>query len=242
MNNYTVYIHENKINQKKYIGLTRQNPEKRWREGKGYKTQKKFFNAILKYGWSNFNHIIYATNLSEKEASALEKELIMKFNSINNGYNVDLGGSTTNHSKETIQKIAEKHRGKKLSKECIEEMRKRNSKPVICLETNKEYNSLFEAQQKTGIDKSSIGKVCSGKMNSAGGFHWYFKGDKPIIKADKRYRPVECITTGKKYLSLAEAAKDTNSDVSNIKKVCDGKYKTTNKLKWKYITIEEYYR
>ncbi|MBP3801436.1 MAG: hypothetical protein J6I85_05400 [Clostridia bacterium] len=166
----------------------------------------------------------------------------MKFDSINNGYNVDLGGSTTNHSKETIQKIAEKHRGKKLSKERIEEMRKRNSKPVICLETNKEYNSLFEAQQETGIDRSSIGKVCSGKMNSAGGFHWYFKGNKPIIKTDKRYRSVECITTGKKYLSLAEAAKDTNSDISNIKKVCDGKYKTTNKLKWKYITIEEYYR
>ena len=38
----------------------------------------------------------------------------------------------------------------------------------------------------------------------------------------------------KYILSISEAARDTNYDPSNIKKVCDGKYKTTNKLKWKY--------
>lgn len=47
-------------------------------------------------------------------------------------------------------------------------------------------------------------------------------------------KPVICITTGKYYDSVAAAAADTKSDASNIIKVCNGKYKTTNKLQWKY--------
>jgi predicted GIY-YIG superfamily endonuclease len=35
---YTVYIHKNKINQKVYVGLTKQSPQARWRVGgHGYK-------------------------------------------------------------------------------------------------------------------------------------------------------------------------------------------------------------
>ena len=45
-NNYTVYMHKNKINNKVYIGITYQNVKYRWRKnGEGYKKQK-FYNAI----------------------------------------------------------------------------------------------------------------------------------------------------------------------------------------------------
>ena len=64
MNNYTIYIHRNKINNKLYIGQTCQTPEKRWDNGRGYKTSERFYNAIQKYGWNNFEHIILYTNLS----------------------------------------------------------------------------------------------------------------------------------------------------------------------------------
>ena len=111
---YTVYIHKNKINQKIYVGLTKQTPQNRWRKnGEGYRSQNKFWSAIQKYGWNNFEHIIIKTNLTAEEAGQLEKDLIKSFNSIQNGYNVDGGGVTPNHSPETIEKIRQAQLGEK---------------------------------------------------------------------------------------------------------------------------------
>lgn len=50
MNNYTIYMHKNKINGKIYIGQTSQEPKKRWDNGRGYIDCSRFYNAILKYG------------------------------------------------------------------------------------------------------------------------------------------------------------------------------------------------
>ena len=77
---YTVYCHTNKINNKKYIGITSQKVEERWRNGKGYSTQPKFYNAICKYGWDNFTHEILISGLDEQEAIELEINLIKSFN------------------------------------------------------------------------------------------------------------------------------------------------------------------
>ena len=76
---YIVYCHINNINNKKYIGITCQTPEQRFRNGKGYKSSKYFNSAIIKYGWENFTHTILFEHLSEKEAKTKEIELIAKY-------------------------------------------------------------------------------------------------------------------------------------------------------------------
>ena len=45
-------------------------------------------------------------------------------------------------------------------------------KIIICVETQKIYNSYVEAQKDTGIDAWTINKCCRKKLKSAGGLHW----------------------------------------------------------------------
>ena len=72
---YTVYMHICP-NNKKYIGITGQEVERRWNHGEGYSHQRLFYRAILKYGWDNIEHKILFTNLSKQEACTKEINLI----------------------------------------------------------------------------------------------------------------------------------------------------------------------
>ena len=82
-NNYTVYMHKNKINGKVYVGITKMKPEERWKNGWGYYTQLIFWRAICKYTFDGFEHIIIERNLTKKQAQTKEKELIKLYNSNN---------------------------------------------------------------------------------------------------------------------------------------------------------------
>ena len=65
---WVVYCHINKINQKKYVGITSQTAQKRWKNGFGYTSSPHFYVAIQKYGWDNFEHVILFDGLTEQEA------------------------------------------------------------------------------------------------------------------------------------------------------------------------------
>ena len=125
-NTYCVYLHINKIDGKKYVGQTCQIPEKRWREGKGYKGCVHFFNAIIKYGWDSFDHMIIADNLNHEEANYLETALITALKTTNSeyGYNMTSGGSNKRPSEEAKRHMSEAHLGLKPSKEAIEKRSK----------------------------------------------------------------------------------------------------------------------
>lgn len=88
---FYLYVHSNRINGKKYVGITKQRPEKRWMKGRGYQGQKKFYSAILKYGWDNFDHQVWELS-SEKDMLYGEMYLIKFYNTIKDGYNVSPGG------------------------------------------------------------------------------------------------------------------------------------------------------
>ena len=127
---YTLYCHTNKINSKKYIGITcRENINIRWQKGKGYSTQI-FGKAIDKYGWDNFEHEILFENLDKDEAESKEIELIKKYNTTNRklGYNISKGGGLPIHN--LIDK-------------------------VYCIETKEVFNNAEEVLKKQPHYKST---------------------------------------------------------------------------------------
>lgn len=107
--NYTVYAHF-VPNGKVYIGQTNRRPEKRWKiDGSGYKHNKKLFQDILIYGWSNIKHIIFCNTLSKQQADYLEQYLIKRYQTTNKkyGYNIHYGGElrTTYYKKKEVASI-----------------------------------------------------------------------------------------------------------------------------------------
>uniref|UniRef100_UPI0040279BF8 hypothetical protein n=1 Tax=Lachnospira eligens TaxID=39485 RepID=UPI0040279BF8 len=66
-----------------------------------------FYNAIKKYGWDNFTHEVVYSNLNKQAADKLEKELIHKYNSIEEGYNLKEGGSRGELSTKSLAKMSE---------------------------------------------------------------------------------------------------------------------------------------
>jgi group I intron endonuclease len=102
MGDYTVYRHI-APNGKMYVGVTMRDPAVRWQNGSGYPHNEYFSNAINKYGWDNFEHIIIAKGLTEDEAKWLEVELIREWNSNNSsdGYNLSFGGEGSKGCKHT---------------------------------------------------------------------------------------------------------------------------------------------
>ena len=83
-------------NGKVYIGITSKSVKDRWRNnGRGYKSNIHFYNAINKYGWENFKHEVLHENLTKEDAIMLEKKYIKEHDSFKKGYNRTLGGEGT---------------------------------------------------------------------------------------------------------------------------------------------------
>lgn len=215
-----VYIHTNKINNKKYVGITN-NPKVRWKQGGSeYRGDTHFYRAIQKYGWNNFNHEIVCIFYNRFMAGELEKYLIKLYNTMNSkyGYNGTSGG-------ESVCILAE-HVKQRMSESSTKK------KPIICLETKKIYKSIAAAQKEYG-QGATISDCCNGHHQTAGGVHWMFLEQykqtdpstiKNIINApllnDLKKKKVICLETNKIYSSISEANSLLKCSRGNIKDVC----------------------
>lgn len=180
--------HEN-ITGKVYIGITCQNPIKRWGAGNNYRGCLHFYAAILKYGWDSFDHIILYDSLSKDEAITIEKTLIVHYKSLGISYNITEGGEGVikdcGVSEETIRKMSSSHKGKHLS----ETAKSKISKPVIQFDLNGNiiaiWKSISEACRTLGFKShSKISECCynrrvlRGKIinkPTAYGYKWKFE-------------------------------------------------------------------
>lgn len=179
---YTIYCHTNKINGKRYVGVTRQKPMARWGNGKHYERHSRFYADIQKYGWEEFSHDIIFSGLSKQEAASKEAYLIEKWKLTDpkHGYNFYGGGKIVERSEAAMQKLSAMNIGKdnpfygchhdsktrKLMSEMKPKMR------VRCLEDGKVYESVRAVERELKIDHSSVSDCIKGKAKTAGGFHW----------------------------------------------------------------------
>ena len=93
--NYIVYQHYNRVTGKSYIGISKQEVSKRWKNGDGYKRQS--FNKIIEeYGWDSFDHSVLLEGLTKEEAEYFETFFIDYYDSCENGYNVSDGEGPIN--------------------------------------------------------------------------------------------------------------------------------------------------
>ena len=213
-NNYVVYVHINKTNGKRYYGITCQKPERRWRNGNGYKTQY-FVNAINKYGWDGFEHIIMARGLTEEEAKWLEIEMIAAYNTTNPryGYNMTKGGEGANGhivSKETREKIS----------------------IALSGENNPGYGKKGNLCPHFGIRRSeeTRKKISESKKGV------YLGKNNPKAKS------VICINT-KRIFYTAKEAQEYYGISKHVASCCSGTRKSCGKLngqplKWRYVNYK----
>lgn len=166
---YTVYMHISPSN-KRYIGITKQKPERRWDSGHGYRTSPHFWRAIKKYGWNNFKHIILFEHLTKEEAIKKEIELIEKYNLTDGkyGYNITKGGDGITGAKlsyETRLKMSKNHHHLDQSKD-----KNPYAKPVVNLNNLIVYCTVREANRSIGKrdNNSSISSVCLGRRKHTG--------------------------------------------------------------------------
>lgn len=187
---YIVYKHTCP-NGRAYIGITKQGLERRWRSGTHYDYNRRFFLAIVKYGWDNFKHEILESGLTYEEAKRKETEYIEKFQTSDErfGYNQTLGvgGKGYTKSLETREKISLAHRGKKLSPEHCRRISegqkgKHMGKLSACakkvyqydLDGNfiKEWDCQSDAARYYHCDQSKISECAAGKKKQIKGFIW----------------------------------------------------------------------
>ena len=222
--NYCVYAHVNKQNGKMYIGITN-NVTGRWAaNGEQYRGCNHFYNAIQKYGWDEFNHIILISNISLDIANIVEIELIKKYNTIDNGYNIKSGG----------------HGGGTLGKNHFK------SKPLYQYDLQgnfiKKWDCPIDAEKYYGV--KDLTKVPNGIDNRkmAIGFQWSYEYHDKISPyshgANKLYTPIYQYSINGDFIKKWDYQKDAFEKYSiTIRGCAYGLYKTSHgfRLSFEYF-------
>ena len=224
---YSVYIHTNTINNKRYVGTTSKVPAyNRWckTSGAGYRRNKRFFQDIQKYGWDKFEHEIIASGLNEHEASNMEKILINKLNTTNPdyGYNTEHGGLRKNEA-DRKAKISKSISGEAHPLYGTHVPEERKERIAEAMRGEKGYWYGKKLPQET-LDKMS--KALKGRQITT---------EKFLEHTKENSKPVICIETGISYSSIRQASIELGVSHIPISRAVNGKQQTAYGKHWKFL-------
>lgn len=266
MGKYVVYMHVSPT-MKRYIGITCQDPKKRWCNGKGYKNNKHFFNAVQKYGWESFEHLILFEGLTKEEACEKEQELIKKYNSHNPhyGYNGTKGGEhyefsedvidrlrrpknisdeTRNDMRERARIIYEKYlRGRKATPEQIrkisEALKGKKQPSEFCKKRGDSIRKVYEERGGFSDEhKKKISEALTGRTYSDDTIQ-KFREAKAPDKNPRSRKVVQKDFSGnviRTYASTREAMRETGIEYSSIVRVCNKRLNHAGGYCWEYVS------
>lgn len=249
MADYIVYKHTSPSGGV-YIGITSQEPERRWRsDGSGYRQNTHFYNAIKKYGWDAFKHEILFEGLELDEALRIEKELIQKYQSYKHGYNSSLGGDYGGYTDTVKQKIkksvsalwqddeyrkhmSEAHKGNATSKGYKHSERSKALMSKASKERWKDESfrakmiASFKGRPYEGLRERMLKQQADPVMKEKLTAHLYGN--------HYRAKKVICIETGEIFDSVTEAAKSVNGTRESIGRACRGLAKKSHGRHWRF--------
>lgn len=222
-----------------YVGITQQDPEVRWQKGNGYRKQGLFWNAIKKYSWDGFEHIIVASGISDIEAWELEKQLISKYKTTDRafGYNISVGGEAGAKGVERSEK------NKRACSQALKQLWGNDDFRVNHLKVLQQINATDEVRLKRA--KSQIGrrvseetrkKISNRKMGKKlGPFTDEHKAKMRLNHAGGADRKsVICVETGVYYASINDASSQVGINKKQISNCCRNipHYNTAGGFHW----------
>lgn len=242
MERYCVYKHTSPSG-KVYIGLTKQDPHRRWKNGLGYQSSPHFWNAIQKYGWDSFKHEILLCDLTIEDACFYESYYIALYDSTNSekGYNEKFGGQTGAIFTETVRakmsasmkeyiknhpEFAEKARatftGRKHTEEEKQKMRMAGKSHPQNL-TDSWKKNIGESVKKRVLENADIKESMTKRCVE--------NGMKKAKKVSQFYMSGELLA---EYESTKAAQRETGIRSGNISKCCNGLSKSAGGYIWRY--------
>ncbi len=251
-----IYLIRNTVNNKIYIGQSK-NIKWRWMKHRCELRGNRHANVHLQNAWNKYGEKAFVFEVVEeyapKNLNDREVYWIKKYNSISNGYNLNIGGdgiSGYKHSNDEINKMRASH----------------NPKTILQFDKNfhllNRWHGASHAAKTLKYCRESIDRCCHHAYNSTtykecywvfedeytavDSFDWenYIKNNTPYIyRAVSKYdnkvsRKVDQYDLNWKYIctypSITSAAFSVSAPTSNIHKALNSSTRTCKGYRWKY--------
>ena len=211
-----VYVLENKLNHKRYVGQTTKSFKKRIRS---HKNENLYIDrSIKKNKIENFK--IYVFYLPESLLDYFEIELIKKLNTVfPNGYNFTSGGNKNKHLSEATKR--------KISIKTKISMTEEIKKHLSCLAKNRKHDGLSDDSKKKISSANKGRKHTKEEKEKMKNNHLDFSYER-----NPRARKIICIEKNEKFNSIKEA--EEKYKCSHISSVCPGKRNKAGGYTWKF--------